>query len=170
LTEWFELVERPNVKIVRPSRKNRKLYAEMSQQRGRWKVYAVPLENPNAKIRITGKGKNRRIVEKTALATYQNVYFDKKKFEADPSKEVERVLKPFKDIDHVRIMADKYLVGAKYESVKQVKREIEKFVGKYANTGLWLIGLRVAHFNTPRLVVKKKGKRNGKKGKNNRRN
>ncbi len=166
LTTFFELVERPNVKIVRPSKRNRKLYQQAAQQFGQWKAFAVPLESETAKLVIRGKGKNRRLVELGAFTRYEKRYFDRKAFEADPDAEVERILSEFSDLDHVRILANLHMVGVKYESVRQVKKAVRKFISQYENVSAWLTGLAIASFRNQKQPTKRKGATKREKVKN----
>jgi len=158
LNEYYSLTKsRGKVKEHTPRKNNRKIISDLSQQKGNWKKYYIPVNSEKDKISYkTIKGK-KFAIEKTKVATYINLYFNKLNLAKNSDKEVDRLLKGMRKIKHIRIINGEYLVGAKFEDKKQVKLRIKRLMANYNNTSEWLDGLKVLQkFNKKKRKAKKK--------------
>lgn len=157
IEQYYEFKERENVREYHPSKKNRKLIANLAMQPGNWKVYFIPSDSSGGKLTYkTIKGK-KVAVEQTKVATYINLYFNFKNLIKDSDKEVDRLVKDIPNKDYVRIHAGKYLVGGAYKSINKVKDDIKDFMIKYDNYEEWMTGLKIVYkFNSKKKSNKSK--------------
>lgn len=61
IKEFYNAASSEKTKLVRPRKKNRKVYASYSEMNSKFKVYAVPVFDEKDEIKVVGKGKNKRI-------------------------------------------------------------------------------------------------------------
>lgn len=173
LNQFFALSDRPHVTFVRPAIRNRKLYRDAAQQYGGWKVFAVPRQSDEGKLRVRRFGGKKVLAEVGLNVEYIKLYFNKKRLVKHLADEVARLYRIAREGDaqlkFARILVGEYVIGARFLTEKLIMSEIEKLMLKYntkdANNNWhnWLDGLEFARFTNQTVEddsnVKKRRKR-----------
>lgn len=167
IKEFYSAANEEKVKIVRPSRKNRKYYADYADMSKKFKVYAMPVfsEKDNFKIK---KGRIKRIGEFSETEFFK---FDSRlELVKNPKKETNKLYgKIEKKLGKKRKYAVKIKCGRhEYKTLYEDKSphvEISKWLDMYGKKEVkkWCMGFQVYTFKNqkpvPTVILEKKGNR-----------
>lgn len=165
---YYENVKDKSAVVIRPSKKNRKVYSQAADIPSNFKVYPIHVSNKKNKIKIIKKKGKKKLKEIGEFISYENFYFeDKKELALEPEKETKKLLKEIDKINGIKqinIVVGSYLTHASYD-IDFIEDEIKLFSMKYSNFENFTRGLQVATFQK-----QKKGKKNVRKSNKTKRN
>lgn len=168
IEEWYDSQRSGKTKLIRPSAKNRKYYAEFSDMPENFKIYHVPILEKDDKFKINRK-KAKIIRSGSHINTEDYLYPDRVKFVKNISKETDKLIKDIdrdykNKIKEVHIRVGKHQTNARYNKNK-IKEELEKWAMIYDpdHMAKFVMGLRIFTFNGQQAIKPSKLKR--KKGK-----
>lgn len=161
---YFENVKYKNARIIRPSKKNRAIYAQAADLPKNFKVYPIHMDNPNNKLKIVKKNGKRKLKQIGEFISYDYYYFpDRIELVKNAEKET---LKLQKQIDKNKKEKDINIIVGSHIANKIIINEdslidtILLFQSKYDNFGDFVRGFRVSTYKNQ---VKKKAIKNVKK-------
>lgn len=160
---YYKAVKDKNSTLIRPNKNNRKLYAQASDLPSNFKVYPIPLANPDNKIVITKNKKGKKRLKQIGeFVTYNYVYFnDQKELAKNPVKEGKKAYNKTKKIKgkkQIKIMVGRHLSNATFIDEKQLLLELERYSIQYSNFQDFTRGLQIATFKNQKGKTKTKGK------------
>lgn len=136
IREFFALRERENYTLVRPSKKNRKLYAQFSDVPRTFKIYPMPTINSDDKFKIREKGGRKYIIRTGEFYVAEFYPFpNRKKLATNPVKATSSIWAKIK-AEHknkftVRIKCGRGEFAAQYEAHKEVGETIADWIAQY---------------------------------------
>ena len=163
ITDYYEAARGQNVEIVRPTKRNRKLYAERIGVTSRFRFYPINHSSENSTIKI----KNGKLIEKSEFVNYERFTFNRKSLAKNSEKEVKRVFKTIstkyrKGIKEVRIVCGKYVtnwhIKDRTEMEEELITQVDFLQNSYGNWKEWLNGIEVQVFLNQKKRPKKKSK------------
>lgn len=171
---WFEATRSGKSVIKRPSKKNRKAYAEFSDMPENFKVFLMPVIEKDDKFKIKKTKSGKKLIRSGKhLTTNDYLFPNRLKAMQQTEKETDKLLKKIdKDykgkIKQLFIRVGRHETKVKYPA-DTVAKQIESWTMQYGieKTQQFVFGLRVFSFNgqqverPSRLKMKKGKKKNG---------
>lgn len=161
ITEYYEASRSKNLEIIRPTKKNREIYAKRTGLSSKLRYYPVTKSGENTTLKII----NGKLKELGKFVNYDRYYFDIEDLIDDTEKEVKNVYKKIeKDypnrLKEIKIICGNYVSGWTKEKAKDtlevLTEEIERYMNTYASWGLWMHGVEVQVFVNQQLRGKRK--------------